>query len=255
MPIGGPIPMPIDNRRRPLIASFLEGLKEAGFVEGRNVHVEYRWAEGPPDRLPGLAAELVESKVAVILANGGSAPAKAAKAVTSTIPIVFKQHADRHGPGKHLLQQPKDRGAGQHARAGIVAAGDVGHRIVVVQRVAIDEADDGYRRAGEGVAAVQIVHGDSAVERHCHAAAGNGRDRACRQGRRHMHRGRRGGEAQEAEQEAAQGGGWPERDADADRRKEIGQGSDRKQTSIQAAAEVRVTNAQLGKMPPFAAAP
>src|SRR5580704_14310633 len=60
----------------PLIAGFLEGLKEAGFVEGRNVHVEYRWAEGQPDRLPGIAAELVERKVAVILANGGSAPAK-----------------------------------------------------------------------------------------------------------------------------------------------------------------------------------
>jgi putative ABC transport system substrate-binding protein len=78
----------------PLIAGFLEGLKEAGFVEGRNVHVEYRWAEGQPDRLPGIAAELVERKVAVILANGGSAPAKAAMAATSTIPIVFISSAD-----------------------------------------------------------------------------------------------------------------------------------------------------------------
>ena len=78
----------------PLIAGFLEGLTDSGLVEGRNVHVEYRWAEGQPDRLPGLAAELVARKVAVILANGGSAPAKAAKAATSTIPIVFVSSAD-----------------------------------------------------------------------------------------------------------------------------------------------------------------
>jgi putative tryptophan/tyrosine transport system substrate-binding protein len=77
-----------------LTVGFLDGLKEVGFVEGQNVHVEYRWAEGRPDRLPGLAAELVERKVAVILANGGSAPAKVAKTATSTIPIVFVSSAD-----------------------------------------------------------------------------------------------------------------------------------------------------------------
>src|SRR5580700_11480340 len=58
---------------KPLIAGFLQGLTEAGLVEGQNVRVEYRWAEGQADRLPGLASELANHKVAVILANGGSA--------------------------------------------------------------------------------------------------------------------------------------------------------------------------------------
>jgi putative tryptophan/tyrosine transport system substrate-binding protein len=94
LPVIGSLSIGSAEPWRPLIAGFLEGLKEAGLVEGRNVHIEYRWAEGQPDRLPGLAAELVERKVAVILANGGSAPAKAARAVTSTIPIVFLSSAD-----------------------------------------------------------------------------------------------------------------------------------------------------------------
>src|SRR2546423_3993260 len=78
----------------PSLESFHEGLREAGYVEDQNITIEYRWAEGDRERLPGLAAELVGRKVDVIFVSGGLLPAMAAKQATSTIPIVFEIGVD-----------------------------------------------------------------------------------------------------------------------------------------------------------------
>jgi putative ABC transport system substrate-binding protein len=78
--------------------AFRQGLRELGYVEGKSIVIEWRYAEGKLDRLPALAAELVRVKADVIV-TGGPTPARAAKEATSTIPIVMAQHTDPVGSG------------------------------------------------------------------------------------------------------------------------------------------------------------
>jgi putative ABC transport system substrate-binding protein len=89
MPVVGFLSSRSPGESNGVVAAFRQGLGEAGFVEGQNVVIAFRWAEGRYDRLPTLAAEFVDQRVATILAAGGQTSALAAKAATSTIPIVF----------------------------------------------------------------------------------------------------------------------------------------------------------------------
>jgi putative ABC transport system substrate-binding protein len=99
MPLMGFISTRSRDESAGVFAAFQQGLRETGFVEGENLAISFRWAEGRYDRLPALAAELVALRVAVLYAAGGSPAALAAKTATSAIPIVFSAVNDPVGLG------------------------------------------------------------------------------------------------------------------------------------------------------------
>jgi putative ABC transport system substrate-binding protein len=94
MPVVGFLSGRAPGESADVLAAFHRGLAEAGFAAGKNLTIEYRWAEGRYDRLPALASDLVKHQVAVIAATGGSVSGLAAKAATTTIPIVFASGGD-----------------------------------------------------------------------------------------------------------------------------------------------------------------
>jgi putative tryptophan/tyrosine transport system substrate-binding protein len=94
MPVIGFLSSASREAYKPYVTAYRSGLNEAGFVEGRNIAIEFRWADGQYDRLPSLAADLVRLPATIIAASGGLPSVLAAKAATATIPIVFTLGSD-----------------------------------------------------------------------------------------------------------------------------------------------------------------
>jgi putative ABC transport system substrate-binding protein len=99
MPVIGFLGSASPGSYAPFVAAFRQGLSETGYVDGKNLIIEYRWAEGSYDRLTALAGDLVGRKVDLIAASGGNVSALAAKNATSTVPIVFASGGDPVGEG------------------------------------------------------------------------------------------------------------------------------------------------------------
>jgi putative ABC transport system substrate-binding protein len=116
-----------------LVAAFRKGLNEAGFVEGQNVTIEYRWAEGQYDRLSAMAAELIRLGSVLLVATGGEPSALAAKAATSKIPIVFTTGGD---PVKIGLVESLNRPGGNATGVSLLTTAPESKRLGLLHELA-----------------------------------------------------------------------------------------------------------------------
>jgi ABC-type uncharacterized transport system substrate-binding protein len=128
MPVVGFLSMESPGQFMHIVDAFRRGLSGAGYVEHRNVGIDYSWAEGRPDRLPALAAELVSRQVTVIAATGGPQSARAAKAASATIPIVFVVGSDPVREGRRDTSNPCNFRQPVNAERGPRAGNPAGRR-------------------------------------------------------------------------------------------------------------------------------
>jgi putative tryptophan/tyrosine transport system substrate-binding protein len=132
MPVVGVLSVLSPDGSQHLMAAFRQGLRESGYVEGQNVAIEYRWAEGQYERLPTLAADLANRPLAAILASGGTGVAIAAKSATRTIPIVFNIGAD---PVKLGLVTSFNRPGGNATGVSWLSIAVVGKRFELLREI------------------------------------------------------------------------------------------------------------------------
>ena len=143
MPVIGFLGSAYPDARRELMAGFYQGLAEAGYVKGRNVAIEYRWAKGQNDQLPVMAVELVRRGVAVLVAIDGTAAALAAKAATSTIPSLFIVGAD---PVELGLVASLARPGGNMTGVGALTVATVAKRLQILHEVTPGTAEIAFLR-------------------------------------------------------------------------------------------------------------